>query len=979
MKYFKQLFLTLFSLTLLVTMAEAQTVINLASQCNCEVLSGTVAPAPGAPAADAGNLYINTTTGDIFTYDGTAWTAVSEDMPDFDWLKVGTTLPPTSIADDITTNGRVGIGVPSPLQDLHVAGNLRTDARTIYFGPTQRITGNNGTIMYFNSNHPTQTKLLLRDSDNVFYGGIVGTDDGLNLGLNDKDNDWTFRSVHDQFLTMSISGSEKARILANGRMGIGTGAPTSMLDVNGDARIRAISAGVASDEVVVVNATGLIRKIPRTSLGLDNSPTNELPLAGNDIDITAFRTVHVEPVLDFVNTINSPLQNLTMSAGGNIFMRAWFDGHVGVGNLPNSLTPDAGLHVAHNDGVIAEGTFGSGQSLSAGAGTRMVWSSKHAAFRAGNVNGAQWDDANIGNYSAAFGFSTTASGGFSFAGGSNTLASGDYSFAHGISSKATGVSAIAMGNNAEAAGINSLAIGRDAEAATTNAIALGQGTVSNGNSTIAIGYLATASGTGSKTFGAQTLSTGFNAIAMGEHLFARSRGEISIGSYATDYTPASVNSWNANDRIFSVGIGKDSMNRSNALTMFKSGLSRFDGNALIVTNSSLGSEALFIDNLGTGVGQTIAMKNATSNAAGQYITQKGLGIGLNISMDNAASNRVGIRLFQNGLATAQDIVMNNSASTANGLYLRHNGLGNGQQIVMINAAGSGKGLEIVNNGTGAGLFINQPTLNTNAAVFNSGNVVANEIGGNYDFRVESDTRTHAFWVDANENIANFGSSSSLATSNGTLIGTTTVDYVADFDKGTNTGTAIGIGSIEFLLDGVAETTINNSFSPATYIDKDLGFSPTERAWDDVYADDYVNVSDRREKENIQDITYGLSEIMNMRSVSYNLINDPFEESKLGLIAQDLLPLIGEVVKTHDYKILDEESGEFELVEFDRMGVKYQQLIPVLIKAIQEQQEQISTQTDTNENLTKENQELKSEIDSINEKLEKIMLLMESKN
>lgn len=697
MRYLKQI-LILSILSLFFYSAKSQTTINLASQCNCEVLSGTVVPTPGAPTANAGNLYINTTTGQIYSFDGTTWTVVSEDTPDHDWYAVGGTTPPTSINDDITTQGRVGIGVASPLHPLHVSGAIRSDARRYFFGTGANLFVNGQSDLVYTSNSATLSKLRFYDSDVVFYGAVVGTSDGTNFGLNDKDNHWTFRSVHDQFLTMSIDNSEKVRILANGRMGIGTAGPTATLDVDGNARIRTLAVGTANEMELVVDGNGVIKK----RMAGDNSSTNELPLAGNDIDIATTRTVNIEPILDFVHTMHSPASNATLSAGtgatNNIFLRGWFDGHVG---LSGELNPAAGVHMTHDDGLIAEGAFGAGQSLSAGAGTRMVWSSKHAAFRAGSINGAQWDDLNIGNYSAGFGFSTRASGGFSFAGGNNAVADGDYSFAYGLSPAATGV--------------NSVAIGQGAEASNINTIALGSGTVSNGNSTIAIGFRATASGTGSKTFGAQTLSTGFNAIAMGEHLFARSRGEISLGSYGTDYTPAGVTTWNGADRILNVGIGLDSMNRKDALTIFKSGLSRFNGHALIVTNSSVGDEALFLDNSGTGVGQTIIMRNATSVAAGQYISQKGLGIGQFINMENTASNSVGIRLFQNGLATAQDIVMNNTASTANGLYLRHNGLGYGQQIVMNNTSSLARGLDIVQKGRGDAIYIaiNNTTSNNN--------------------------------------------------------------------------------------------------------------------------------------------------------------------------------------------------------------------------------------------------------------------------
>ncbi len=220
--------------------------------------------------------------------------------------------------------------------------------------------------------------------------------------------------------------------------------------------------------------------------------------------------------------------------------------------------------------------------------------------------------------------------------------------------------------------------------------------------------------------------------------------------------------------------------------------------------------------------------------------------------------------------------------------------------------------------------------------------VFNEQGLNRDFRVESDARPNMLWVDANEDLVRVGTNSATSDwGNGGNVGGIVVDYVADFDKGTATGTAVGIGSIEYLLDHNSETSINNNFTPTTHLDKDLGRSTTVRAWDDVYADNFVNVSDKREKDNIENLNYGLAEILQMRPVSYTLKRDPFQETKLGLIAQEALILIPEAVKTHDHKQLDESKpDEFTKVEMERMGMTYQQLIPVLIKATQEQQAQI---------------------------------------
>ena len=74
-------------------------------------------------------------------------------------------------------------------------------------------------------------------------------------------------------------------------------------------------------------------------------------------------------------------------------------------------------------GALFLSTFATGTIPATGAGVRMMWYPAKAAFRAGFVDGTQWDDANIGQYSVAMGYGTTASCLRCMAMGFNTTAS----------------------------------------------------------------------------------------------------------------------------------------------------------------------------------------------------------------------------------------------------------------------------------------------------------------------------------------------------------------------------------------------------------------------------------------------------------------------------------------------------------------------------------------------------------------------------
>jgi hypothetical protein len=131
------------------------------------------------------------------------------------------------------------------------------------------------------------------------------------------------------------------------------------------------------------------------------------------------------------------------------------------------------LHVASGDGMLAGGSRGSGAIAPTGAGTRMLWYPRKAAFRAGGVFGSQWDDASIGAYSVAMGESTTARGPNSTAMGRWTTASGENSTAMGSRTTASGSASTAMGAGTWATGVSSTAIGEQTIASGHHSTALG--------------------------------------------------------------------------------------------------------------------------------------------------------------------------------------------------------------------------------------------------------------------------------------------------------------------------------------------------------------------------------------------------------------------------------------------------------------------------------------------------------------------------
>lgn len=181
-------------------------------------------------------------------------------------------------------------------------------------------------------------------------------------------------------------------------------------------------------------------------------------------------------------------------------------------------------------------------------------------------------------------------------------------------------------------------------------------------------------------------------------------------------------------------------------------------------------------------------------------------------------------------------------------------------------------------------------------------------------------------------------------------------FVAGFYKGSSGGTAIALGSIEYIVDGTNELFYEGSaFSPMSDFGADLGASPfsgVTRRWDDVYADDFItptNTYSKTSNKNSNLQNRGLKEIMQLKPISYKentpsngnkIIPDNQKANKLGFDAQELSVIIPEAVKKSDWVSLD-ESGERTYIEYERpIGVMPYQIIPVTVKAIQEQQNQI---------------------------------------
>ncbi|MEM7160860.1 MAG: tail fiber domain-containing protein [Bacteroidota bacterium] len=361
-------------------------------------------------------------------------------------------------------------------------------------------------------------------------------------------------------------------------------------------------------------------------------------------------------------------------------------------------------------------------------------------------------------------------------------------------------------------------------------------------------------------------------------------------------------------------------------------------------NTALGQQAGYNNDDGsynTFVGQSAGFDNI-----GSANTMIGQNAGFNSSMGDF-NVFIGERSAYNAAMGSENVVIGSEA----GLGLNH---GNENVYVGFGAGRSNTGSGNIFIGHRAGeneSMSNQLYLDNNNSSFpllggdfaNDIVFINNTLGVNTQSPIANlDVDGSAIFNKSNANV-NFivrGSSATLISTNGLTdnvgIGHANPAYTLHVRNGSATSNTIfGLGDTEYFSDGTNTISLLADFDPISTFTLDMGEPPFY--WDDMWADNFINVSDMRMKENVKPLSYGLNELMQLETYSYVLREDPFQEQKIGLSAQNILSLIPEAVKTTNHELIEGSSDRYEEVELENFGLRYNSLIPVLIKSIQEQQ------------------------------------------
>ena len=174
-------------------------------------------------------------------------------------------------------------------------------------------------------------------------------------------------------------------------------------------------------------------------------------------------------------------------------------------------------------------------------------------------------------------------------------------------------------------------------------------------------------------------------------------------------------------------------------------------------------------------------------------------------------------------------------------------------------------------------------------------------------------------------------------------------HLLGVERGTIQGTEVGLGSTEYTRDYNRDMCFSNDVVPEVHNAINLGSSTL--AWKTIYAaNTIITTSDRREKKEIAPINYGLSTLLKLRPVTYKWKNEAYgktvlteaqKKTKIGFIAQEVQKLIPEIVVSMEWKQKSaDESKVYIKRNTERIGMRYAELLPVVVKATQEHEELI---------------------------------------
>lgn len=609
-----------------------------------------------------------------------------------------------------------------------------------------------------------------------------------------------------------------------------------------------------------------------------------------------------------------------------------------------------------------------------------------------NASAFGYDNIASGVSSSAFGFDNTVANmsDSSSAFGYRNNVTGSINSAFGARNQAAGTATTALGYNNEADGESSIAVGYNNTAVNTKNTAVGISNTSTGFENSAFGYsnnadglfYSTALGHSNTSFGSGSTAVGYanSASADGSNAF----GELNVVDNELGSSGGNAfGSYNLVDGVNSLAYGRENNVSSdfgstfghlNIVTSDSSSALGYKNQTLGISNTAVGylnetsgswSSAVGAENQATVVGSSaFGYSNEASGSESSAF-------GYRTSATSSGSSAFG--KFSN--ATAFNSVAVGNGASASGDFSSAFGLSTRAPLFRMTAIGTYNEIPL---GSSSSWIATEPVFIVGNGENSSNRSTALTILKNGNTGIGTMTPTDAqFIVESAEYDDNIGENIAIFSKSNSNSGITHAHIkllanghagIKFIDQGNG-----GIGESDYMikmssagdLDILNADNADDEFVTNTRIAR---FETTSDLYQfTVYGDalassgTWIN-SDRRLKKNIKNLDNPLEKIMQLQPKYYDFDykNPEFdylnlsEKTQIGLIAQELEKVFPELVKTDR---LTPNTDKNEIIEEntikevkDLKAVNYTALIPVLIGAVQEQQNTIENKDKRIENL-----------------------------
>ncbi|MBU0765523.1 MAG: tail fiber domain-containing protein, partial [Bacteroidetes bacterium] len=900
--------------------------------------------AVGSPAN--GLLVFDTDEGDFYFYNGSSWVNLTSGVTSNLWGQNGNRV----FLNDTTYH--LGIGTKIPTGKMEVKADSDIGAETAIFG----VVNYNGDTVF--AVYPGGVRILVEDDTTAKAGGnragfAVG---GFSLSKGAFTNDYL--NVTPDSIRIYIEEDDGSKAGAN-KGGFAVGGFSLSKDITSD--YFNVSGKSSTEIIVPAEPRVLWYPLKEAFLSgkvliedVDSVGTNSMATGCESKSIGDYSQAFGYHARAFGNN-STAIGNYANATGLNSYalgdsafasgMGAYAFGSVGRDTLTGLPTGNPALALGDH-------------SFAIGLGTRAE---TIGTFAFGNNSTAS------GEYSIAFGVETNAVGKYSIAMGYKTNATGNASFTMGHHTSATSESSIAAGIGSQANGISSIAMGYYANTSNDYSTAIGYMASTNMAYSTSIGYLTNASGAYSTAFGYGTISNGFNSTAMGCATHADGNYSTSMG-YGTDANgdcSTTLGDQTTANGYCSTAIGKEivagGQNTVAIALNDQNGAVVSQNNTMAIMGGNVGIETVSpTDKLDVNGAVTIRGDQNSSPSGPSYTSDEE-------SIRLTGSNSDYIISVQDGSGRIQHY-WNSTTNSSTNKYLVSSEPAWMWDVTVL----SDPYMEF--KYAGSGTAGNDITWTTHMAFTSNGNVGIGTsspnskfvvAGGESNFYSGTYSDPHTGYVYD----AKFGGSSNGIAVRGQSyfagnvgIGTSSPANKLDVNgivrargadwPSTGAGVEIAyngtgyIQSYDRSASSWKELRLGGNVTPVS--DNTFSCGTSSYRWTAVWATDgTINTSDKRLKTDIQKLDYGLAEVLKLEPVSFHWKQND-RGRKLGLIAQDVQPIIGEVVTIGN----DTQKT---------LGINYAELVPVLIKAIQELSSELE---ETKAEQKKEMEKLKAEIEDI---------------